>query len=63
MVPKSLLVEKDTLLNDSENLYNPQFKNFEDFKNLFQPGIYNNSEEDRIYTFVITHFKMRETQY
>lgn len=51
-VPKSLLVEKDTLLNDSENLYNPQFKNFEDFKNLFQPGIYSNSEKDRIYTFI-----------
>lgn len=59
MVPKSLLVEKDTLLNDSNNLYIPQFKNFEDFKNLFQPGIYNNSEEDRIYTFVSNYNKRK----
>ena len=51
-VPKSLLVEQDTLLNDSIKMYKAQFKNFDNFINLFQPGIYNYSDKDKIFTYV-----------
>lgn len=51
-VPKSLLVEQDSLLNDSIKYYKAQFKSFSDFKNLFKPGIYNYSTKDRIFTYV-----------
>jgi len=51
-VPKSLLVEQDTLLNGSIKMYKAQFKNFDDFKKLFQPGIYNYSNKDKIFTYV-----------
>ncbi|SHG04242.1 hypothetical protein SAMN05444274_1259 [Mariniphaga anaerophila] len=51
-VPKAQLVEQDTLLNDSIKMYLPQFKNFDDFTKLFQPGIYNYSAKDKVFTFV-----------
>jgi hypothetical protein len=51
-VPKAQLVEQNTLLNDSIKMYKAQFKNFDDFKNLFQPGIYNYSNKDKIFTYV-----------
>ena len=55
LVPKSKLVNSNELLNDSIEKYIPQFNNFNDFANLFQPGEYDyNFTKDETYTVVIT---------